>query len=51
MLRKGYLKSSIRYDKNSKYYLVMLEDNNEINNEYKKYEFIIDIAIQDDFEF
>lgn len=45
------LKSSIRYDKNSKYYLVMLEDNNEINNEYKKYEFIIDIAIQDDFEF
>ena len=21
------------------------------NNEYKKYEFIIDIAIQDDFEF
>lgn len=45
------LKSSIKYDKKSKYYLVMIEDNHEVDEEYKRYEFIIDIAIQDDFGF
>ncbi|MDY2883579.1 MAG: BREX-1 system phosphatase PglZ type A [Romboutsia timonensis] len=42
---------SITYNKNAKYYLVLVEDESEIKNEYARYEFIIDIAIQDDFGF
>ena len=42
---------SIAYDKNAKYYLVLVEDESEVKNEYARYEFIIDIAIQDDFGF
>lgn len=42
---------SISYDKNAKYYLVLVEDEKEVKNEYARYEFIIDIAIQDDFGF
>ena len=38
------------YDKNAKYYLVLVEDN-EDKDEYARYEFIIDIAIQDEFGF
>ena len=36
--------------KNAKYYLVLVEDN-EVKNEYARYEFVIDIAIQDEFGF
>ena len=36
--------------KNDKYYLVLVEDN-DVKNEYVRYEFIIDIAIQDEFGF
>lgn len=42
---------SIGYDKNAKYYLVLTEDESDMKNEYARYEFIIDIAIQDDFGF
>lgn len=42
---------SIAYDKNAAYYLVLVEDESEVKNEYARYEFIIDIAIQDDFGF
>lgn len=41
---------TISYDKNAKYYLV-LEEDNDVKNEYARYEFIIDIAIQDEFGF
>lgn len=41
---------SIPYDKNATYYLV-LEEDNDVKNEYARYEFIIDIAIQDEFGF
>ena len=41
---------SIPYDKNATYYLV-LEEDNDVKNEYAKYEFVIDIAIQDEFGF
>lgn len=42
---------TISYDKNAKYYLVLVEDESEVKNEYARYEFIIDIAIQDDSGF
>ena len=38
-----------KYSKSKKYYLVM--ENMENNTEIKSYEFIIDIAISDDFDF
>ena len=36
--------------KNKRYYLVLVEDS-QIENEYARYEFNIDIAIQNDFGF
>ncbi|MRN24718.1 BREX-1 system phosphatase PglZ type A [Romboutsia ilealis] len=48
--KERFTLKSISYDKNAKYYLVLVEDN-EVKNEYARYEFIIDIAIQDEFGF
>ena len=48
--KEKFILNSINYDKNAKYYLVLLEDN-KAKDEYLRYEFIIDIAIQDEFEF
>ena len=45
-----FVLKSIKYSKNKKYYLVLVEDS-QIENEYDKYEFNIDIAIQNDFGF
>lgn len=48
--KERFTLKSISYDKNAKYYLVLVEDN-EVKNEYARYEFVIDIAIQDEFGF
>lgn len=48
--KERFTLKSINYDKNAKYYLVLVEDN-EVKNEYARYEFVIDIAIQDEFGF
>ena len=45
-----FVLKSIKYSKNKKYYLVLVEDS-QIENEYARYEFNIDIAIQNDFGF
>ena len=48
--KERFTLKSIGYSKNDKYYLVLVEDN-DVKNEYVRYEFIIDIAIQDEFGF
>lgn len=48
--KERFVLKSINYNKNAKYYLVLVEDC-DVENEYARYEFIIDIAIQDDFGF
>lgn len=48
--RERFSLKTISYDKNDKYYLV-LEEDNDVKNEYARYEFVIDIAIQDEFGF
>lgn len=49
--KERFTLKSISYNKNSKYYLVLEEDESDVKNEYARYEFIIDIAIQDEFGF
>ena len=48
--KERFVLKSIKYSKNKKYYLVLVEDS-QIENEYARYEFNIDIAIQNDFGF
>ncbi len=48
--KERFVLKSMNYDKNAKYYLVLVEDC-DVENEYARYEFIIDTAIQDDFGF
>lgn len=48
--KERFVLKSIPYDKNKSYYLVLVEDSN-IENEYARYKFVIDIAIQNDFGF
>lgn len=49
--RERFTLKSISYNKNDKYYLVLEEDESDVKSEYARYEFTIDIAIQDEFGF
>ncbi|MGL5711505.1 MAG: PglZ domain-containing protein, partial [Paraclostridium sp.] len=49
--KERFTLKSISYNKNAKYYLVLEEDESDVKNEYARYEFTIDIAIQDEFGF
>ncbi|WP_406541648.1 hypothetical protein [Clostridium ljungdahlii] len=42
---------SMTYDKKKKYYLIMEDEEEAVENIYEKIPFIIDIAISNDFEF
>jgi len=49
--KEKFILKSTKYDKNSKYYLVLEDEEETVENIYEKIPFIIDIAFTDDFDF